>query len=156
MAKRIVYPIKARQDRLYGVWRLMQERCYAEYSNRYSNYGARGIQMCDEWLGANGFLNFKAWALRNGYDYNAPRGACTIDRINNDGNYEPKNCRWVDNRTQTNNRSTNHLLMYNGEIHTLSEWSEITGIKQSTLQSRTTKGWTVEEILFRKVTANGK
>lgn len=89
-------------ERLYNVWRAMKSRCNNPNSNRYQYYGARGITVCDEW--ANSYATFREWALANGYDENAPRGVCTIDRIDVDGNYEPSNCRWVDNRTNARNK----------------------------------------------------
>ena len=79
--------------------------------------------------------------MANGYDENAKRMDCTLDRINVDGNYCPENCRWVDIKTQANNRRTNVFITYNEETHTISEWAEITGIKPLTLASRKRKGW---------------
>lgn len=88
--------------RLYGVWRGMHCRCYQKSHNRYKDYGGRGITICAEWL--HDFQAFHDWAIANGYDENATRGKCTIDRINNDGNYEPSNCRWVDMKAQLKNQ----------------------------------------------------
>lgn len=89
-------------DRLYGVWRAMKTRCTNPNSKKYPSYGGRGISVCDEWL--HSFTAFRDWALTHGYDYDAPYGACTIDRIDVDGNYCPENCRWVDSKTQVRNR----------------------------------------------------
>lgn len=88
-------------DRLYGVWRGMFSRCYNPNSTSYYRYGGRGISICNEW---RDFDTFKAWALPHGYDYDAPRGECTIDRIDNDGNYEPDNCRWTTIQENIKNR----------------------------------------------------
>ena len=77
----------------------MKNRCYNPRCNKYQWYGARGIKVCDEWLGKEGMDNFMNWALENGYERKL-----TIDRINNDGNYEPNNCRWVTMREQSKNR----------------------------------------------------
>lgn len=90
--------------RIYHVWRTMIARCYNPNTKAYKNYGGRGIAVCNEWLGEKGYENFYIWAMKNGYDENAERGKCTIDRINNNGNYEPSNCRWVDMKVQNNNK----------------------------------------------------
>ena len=90
------------RTRLYRVFSDMKSRCYNKNSKDYKNYGARGIKICDEWL--NDFTAFNKWAYENGYDENAPKMACTIDRINNDLGYSPENCRWVDIATQNRNK----------------------------------------------------
>lgn len=76
------------KTRLYGIWASMKSRCYLKTSSSYSNYGLRGIRVCDEWKSS--FLAFKAWSLANGYT-----DSLTLDRINVDGDYCPSNCRWV-------------------------------------------------------------
>lgn len=87
--------------RLYGVWHSMKDRCSRKTASNYKYYGGRGISVCDEW---QSFEAFKKWALSTGYDKNAEYGECTIDRIDVDGDYEPSNCRWVDAKTQAQNR----------------------------------------------------
>ena len=87
--------------RLYGVWAGMLDRCRNPNASQYKDYGGRGICVCEAW---HDFQNFYDWALSSGYDENAPRGQCTIDRIDVNRNYEPENCRWVDMKTQRMNQ----------------------------------------------------
>ena len=101
--------------------------------------------MCEEWR--NNFDIFENWCLSNGY-----KKGLSIDRINNDGNYEPSNCRWVSNKTQCNNKRTNFNITYNNETHTLMEWSEITGIKWATIRNRIVRDkWPIEKALTTPV-----
>ncbi len=134
------------ETRLYGVWSAIKGRCYNENIHEYATYGGRGIQMCDEWR--MDFKVFHDWAVANGYDENAPRGACTVDRTDCNGNYCPANCRIVSQQRQVNNMRANHMLEYNGEIHTIADWSRITGIDQYKIRNRVAKlGWTTERAL---------
>lgn len=83
--------------KLYYVWKMMKERCFSNRNKKYDDYGGRGIRVCNEWL--HDFAAFRDWALSHGY-----RDGLTIDRINNDGNYEPSNCRWITRAEQNRNR----------------------------------------------------
>ncbi|RKV79678.1 MAG: hypothetical protein D8H99_49175 [Streptococcus sp.] len=85
------------KTRIFKIFQGMKKRCYNPECVAYSNYGGRGIKICDEWL--NNYTSFHDWALSNGYADNL-----SIDRIDVNGNYEPSNCRWVDAKTQANNR----------------------------------------------------
>ena len=85
------------KTRLYKIWENMKQRCYNPKSSRYKDWGGRGIKICDEWL--ENFMNFYNWAIDNGYADNL-----SIDRIDNDKNYEPSNCRWATVKEQANNK----------------------------------------------------
>lgn len=122
-------------SQLYRVYNHMKGRCYTETDSAYKDYGGRGIKICDEWLGERGFENFYNWSMENGF-----RVGLTIDRINNDGNYEPSNCRWTDKINQCNNRRSNRFLTARGETHTVAEWSRITGLKSATIIQRLNRG----------------
>lgn len=119
--------------RLYSVYKDMLRRCYNPNSRSYKNYGARGIEVCPEWRGDSGFINFRKWALDNGFDESPRTWKCTIDRIDVDGNYEPSNCRWVDMGVQQNNKRTNNNLEAFGETHTNTEWARMFSISPSSL-----------------------
>ncbi len=87
-------------SRIYHIYHGMKERCYTKSNSCYKNYGGRGIKVCDEWL--HDFMAFYKWSMNNGYD-----DSLTIDRIDVNGNYEPKNCRWVTNIEQQRNKRNN-------------------------------------------------
>lgn len=128
--------------KLHKVWRNMRYRCFNPNSKSYEDYGGRGITICEEW---NVFEKFRDWALKNGYEE-----TLTIDRIDVDGNYCPENCRWVSEKKQQNNKRNNNYITFNGNTHTIKEWSEITGIGWSTIKGRLKAGWPVEKTLTQK------
>ena len=127
--------------RLYKIYLKMKSRCYKKTDYHYKWYGARGITICDKWL--QDFNAFSEWALQNGYN-----DSLSIDRIDNNKNYEPNNCRWVDCKTQCRNRRSNVLFTYRGETKTLVEWSEIKGISYDKLQQRYKRGIRNERLFF--------
>ena len=97
--------------KLYYVWQCMLQRCTNPTHEKYQKYGGRGITVCMAW---RTFEGFHTWAIHNGYGNNL-----TLDRIDTNGNYEPCNCRWTDQKTQQNNKRTNVWLERNGEVHTI-------------------------------------
>ena len=132
------------KERLYNIWKHMRTRCNNANTKDYQNYGGRGIRVCDEW---NEYLPFREWALSHGYNEHL-----TIDRIDNDGDYCPENCRWATNTTQVRNRRKTVKLSYNGETRALTEWCEIFGLNIKTCYNRLHNyGWTnPRDILFGK------
>lgn len=124
--------------RLYRVLAHMKKRCYNSDSERYKDYGGRGITICQEWL--DDFDNFADWAKSSGYQI-----GLTIDRIDNNGNYEPDNCRWITKREQNRNKRTNLLVTYRGETKPLIEWCEQLGLRYDPIHNRIEKGWSVED-----------
>lgn len=136
-------------SRIYTIWNGMIERCFNGKTPSYKNYGARGIIVCEEWK--NDFMTFRKWALENGYTEKL-----TIDRIDVNGNYEPSNCRWVDYKTQNNNRRPRSewkerelkQCCIDGEIKPLKEWYIIYKTSAQTVRYRMkTMGMTFEEAL---------
>lgn len=135
-----------RHTRLYRIWQNMKTRCYNPKHGAYSNYGGRGISVCDEWK--TSFLSFYEWAIKNGYtEYKH----CTLDRYDNDNNYSPSNCRWVTPLEQANNRRTNRYITYNGKTHTVTEWAKILGYKKSTLELRLLRGWSIDKAFTKPI-----
>jgi len=130
--------------RLFKIWNGMINRCRKIDKENYKHYGNRGIVVCDEWK--NNYIEFKKWALNNGYSDNL-----SIDRVDNNGNYEPSNCRWATNKEQANNKSTSHFITYKNETHTKSEWCEILKIPTWTITNRIKYGWSLEKALFTPV-----
>ena len=93
---------KLSEDRLYNVWNTMLARCYNPKNPSYHNYGGRGISVCEAWR--NSFFEFKGWAISAGYDYSKERKEQAIDRVDNDADYCPENCKWVSMRENNSHR----------------------------------------------------
>lgn len=125
----------------YQSWCNMRRRCYDEQNQKYHRYGGRGIIVCERWLGKNGFSNFyKDMGER-------PTKNHTLERRNNDGNYEPTNCGWDTKKVQANNRSTNHFIEHNGVIKTITEWEMIIlGKSKGEITRRMKRGQTFEQV----------
>ncbi len=125
------------QDRIYGTWSGMVQRCTNPNNERYHRYGGRGIKVYDKWLTFEGFYE----------DMGEPPEGKTLDRIDNDGNYEPSNCRWATPTEQANNKYDTIELTYQGKTQTLYQWGIDLGIKQHTLYTRVRRGWVADRIL---------
>ena len=142
------------RTRAYQAWRAMIRRCENPSDKTYNNYGGRGISVCEEWHDP---IAFCSWANEHcGEDQ-----SLSLDRIDNDGNYTPDNCRFVDAKTQGNNRRTCHNITYNGETKTIAEWQESLGLPDGIIYQRLYAGWTAEKALNtparkRKDANNGK
>lgn len=106
------------KTKIYSVYANIKYRCYNSNHHEFKNYGGKGIVMCDEWLGENGFSNFYNWALENGY-----KEGLTIDRIDSDKNYEPNNCQWItrSENTAKSNKICQHRRANNGMYYAISE-----------------------------------
>lgn len=126
----------------YNSYSCMKSRCYREKDPSYKYYGGRGIKVCEEWLDIR---NFEAWVKENPWFEGA-----TLDRIDCNGDYEPDNCRWATMYEQDNNRRNTIILEWNGEAHSISDWSKITGLKRSTIANRYRRGDRGDR-LFEKV-----
>lgn len=118
--------------RLYNIWCNLRQRCSNENHPRHKDYGGRGIAVCSEW---DAFEAFRDWAISHGC-----REDLQIDRINNDGNYEPSNCRWATLKQQARNSRHNVHITINGVTKLLCEWAEIAGINYGTLKRRYQRG----------------
>lgn len=124
----------------YAIWRSMKARCYNPKHIAFFNYGGRGIRVCARWL--NSFENFLA-------DMGERPKGFSINRKDNDGNYEPLNCEWASMKQQQNNRRGNRRLQFNGKNQTVGEWAKELGIKHSTISKRIARGLTVEKCLTK-------
>ncbi len=120
----------------YVAWRSMRARCYYASNIDYSSYGGRGITVCERWQTFDGFLADMG---------HRPSPGHTLDRYpDNDGNYEPGNCRWATARQQGRNRRTNHYVTVGVESYTIAEWSERKGVSEDSIRWRLKNGWNPE------------
>lgn len=123
----------------YYAWIGMKTRCCNINNRDYKNYGGRGIKIYNDWL--TSFESFYAYVGKS------PSIKHTIDRINNNGNYEPGNVRWATKKEQANNRRNTRLFNYKGDIKTASELAEMAGICYSTMKHRLVRGWNPEIVI---------
>jgi len=123
----------------YRTWKGIKNRCYNKNIKDYTNYGLRGISMCESWKSS--FENFLSDMGK------APTPNHSIDRIDNNGNYEPSNCKWSTKIEQNNNKRTNTLIQTDWGIMTINQLSRKTGINRNTISKKIKKGLTINEIL---------
>lgn len=128
-------------SRAYRSWGSMKARCFNKFDKWYCRYGGRGITVCKRWM------KFENFYLDMG---ERPLGK-SLDRINNNGNYEPANCRWATKTEQMGNKSNNVIYELNGIKDCVSGWSRRLGIKRETLQSRIVRGWSLIDLLTKKI-----
>jgi hypothetical protein len=128
----------------------MKTRCFNKNQKHYKYYGGRGIKVCDEWLD---FIPFRDWALKNGYWEGLN---FQIDRIDNDGNYTPENCRFVFRREQSRNRSNTRFITLSGITLCLEDWCLIFKISRQTVLERLKRGWDTERALKEKCRKHAK
>ena len=130
-----------RYTRIYRIWENMKNRCCNENHIEFYNYGGRGIKVCNEW--ATNFQSFYNWAITSGYSDNL-----TIDRIDNDKDYCPNNCRWATMKQQVRNRSNTLKVNYNGIEKPLAEWCEKLDMNYDTVRHRISRyKWSVDKAL---------
>lgn len=130
--------LRPRDKRILSIWLGMRYRCNSKESKVYKDYGGRGIKICPQW---DDFYEFQEWSLSHGYS-----AAKSIDRIDNDGDYSPENCRWATMKVQGQNRRNSRLYTYHGQTLTISEWSRRSGIGWNTLIDRIRRGLPPDEV----------
>lgn len=122
---------------MYKCWDSMKQRCNNKNGDHYKYYGERGIKVCKRWLKFENFLNDMG---------ERPKGL-QLERINNNGNYEPSNCKWADRKTQQNNRRCVYRIKHDGKFISLTEASKIYGISRPSIRYRIKNGWSMERAL---------
>jgi hypothetical protein len=135
------HALNGRKTPTYASWVGMRQRCTDPNSSGYHNYGARGVTTCSRWESFNAFLE----------DMGEKPPGMSLDRINNDGDYEPANVRWATAKQQARNTRVNRMLTFNGETRCMVDWAESLGIRKTTLHERLAAGWTVEKALTAAV-----
>lgn len=131
----------------YRAWQTMRLRCTVPTNPAYADYGGRGIQVCDRWLNS-----VAAFIEDMGPK---PSARHELDRENNDGHYEPNNCRWVTRKVNDRNRRSNRFITFRGETKTIAEWSEIQKVPSDTLTHRLKTGWDLEKAMTTPVREKG-
>ena len=122
----------------FMAWTAMKQRCENPKLKGFKDYGGRGIKVCERW---QTFENFLADMGER------PSPGHSVDRINNDGNYEPGNCRWATRVTQSNNRRSSLRIEFNGATHTAAEWERLLGLRTGWVSTKLKKGWPVDKVM---------
>jgi len=131
----------------YQAWAAMRHRCLRPSNPRFADYGGRGITVCERWSSFAAFLS----------DMGERPNGMQIDRIDNDGNYEPSNCRWATAKEQTRNRRNNRLLTIDGATKCLAQWSELSGVGYAVIRARlTVLKWEPKRAVFQPERRYGK
>lgn len=131
---------KARKS--YTRYHKMLARCYNPKNLMYHRYGGRGIKVCDRWLGEGGYTRFMDDMGE------CPDPSLSIDRIDNNGDYSPENCRWADRLTQNRNTGRNRLVEIDGISKCIEEWASVSGISSHCIAKRLKRGWGAREAVF--------
>lgn len=134
--------LSSQYNREYKVYLAMKRRCFNAKDAHFKNYGGRGIIVCDRWAGSFSSF-FEDMGKR-------PSDLHSLERLDNNGNYEPSNVVWATKEQQQNNMRSNRLIEFNGEIHTISQWSSIVNMSKGVLYSRFKSGWDTERALTQR------
>jgi hypothetical protein len=128
------------KTQMYILWKGMRQRCNNPKNPKYPNYGGRGIKICDRWDDFRNYLNDMG---------ERPSPKHSIDRIDNNGDYTPENCRWATNTQQTRNQRSNIKITLNGDSKCLSEWAEINNLSESCVRARIIRGWNPSDAITK-------
>lgn len=123
---------------VYVVWRNMKIRCYTSKNKQYPRYGGRGIKICDRWLQSKNFMTDMLPTYKDGL---------TIERIDNDGDYSPDNCRWATLEEQMRNRCNSSYVKYGDKEYYLKDLAKEQGLLVETVRARISRGWTPEQLI---------
>ena len=139
------YYKRSEYDRLYDIWKQMISRCYDKDNVSYIRYGNRGIKVCDRWRkGLKPYMTFiKDMGTR-------PDSSYSLERKNNNGDYEPSNCKWATREEQSRNTRDNKFLTYRGQTKCITDWAKEVNINRMTITSRIKRGWSIERALTTK------
>jgi hypothetical protein len=130
----------------YRAWEDMKKRCYNKNNKRYKTYGGRGIMVCERWHNFDNFLS----------DMGESEVGMSIERIDNDKNYEPGNCKWASRQEQMRNTTRTRNIEFNGKVQCVSAWASELGVDPDTLLARLKYGWSIEKTMTTPVRVIGR